>query len=63
MPLSSPCSTCLYWEPDASASYGRCRINPPQVVTVLQAAPDRSSAHWPLTAATDWCGKWETIPP
>jgi hypothetical protein len=64
MPASSPCSTCEFWDslpPDAS--YGRCRVNPPQVVTVLQAAPDLGSAHWPLTAASDWCGAWAAIPP
>jgi hypothetical protein len=58
MPASSPCSTCLHWDPFPQGAYGRCRINAPTVVTTIQSAPDQSSAHWPLTAATDWCGQW-----
>ncbi len=58
MPSSNPCANCLYWDPIADSAYGRCRVNAPTVVNTLQAAPDQGSAHWPLTAATDWCGEW-----
>lgn len=53
---TTPCSSCAYWDAFPADGYGKCRCHAPVVL------PGSSTARWPVTAATDWCGEWEATP-
>jgi len=60
------CAWCAMWEAPASAGssrYGKCRLNPPQVVVRFHEAEQRDAvvALWPMTQPDDWCGSWKPV--
>lgn len=65
-PDGAACATCVWWQRrwTAGGGVGVCRVNPPtlllegQEFSAVTGSHDMYLGTWPVTAGTDWCGRW-----
>ncbi|HRE79807.1 MAG TPA: hypothetical protein PLN52_02105 [Opitutaceae bacterium] len=52
------CSSCNYWNAQASSDQGQCRRHAPQTVVFNVDAGVKFESRFPETKAADWCGDY-----
>lgn len=57
------CKTCKYYFEQkyaiAEVKSGKCRYNPPSIISVKGVHVSIEKTMWPEVSQQDWCGKYE----